>query len=914
MPFHPQSRSEWDVGGRVWHFAGCEFDESSRELRVNGAAVEVEAKPLEVLYQLLLHAGEVVTKEELLESAWPGVTVVEGSLATAISKLRKVLGEESGPTILTVPRIGYRIGVPVQCGPAEAPPARELGFQPGEAVPGRDQWKFVRRLDGSEASEVWLAEHPKTHEARVFKFAGDGVRLKALKREVTLARLLKDSLGERPEFVRVLEWNFDAPPFYLESEYCGPNLTEWAESQGGLKIIPLATRLRVFLELVRGVAAAHAVGVLHKDIKPPNVLMAPRPDGGYQVKVSDFGSGGLTEPARLSALGITNLGFTRTMPGEAEALTGTLLYLPPEVMAGQSPTAAADVYALGVMLYQLVAGDFRKPLAPGWEADVEDPLLREDIAEAACGDPARRLTSVAALAERQQTIEQRRIEREELQRARARTLAAEQRLEAARARRPWAVAAGVALAAGLSISLAMYGRAARERDRANRQTEIAAAVNRFLANDLLGQSDPFRSGKSEETLSDAVRRALPDIDRQFHDAPEVAARLHQAVARALDHRTEYDDARREYAAADALFLRAQGPLSQDAIAVELQRAAMEARAYQKGSLDVARRILAKQEGLIAKIARPRDDLPVWLASARGMIALIANDAKGAAAGFGAAYEAASKLAEFDENARLTLKQRLAFASIRMGDGARAERLFRELIDAFTRTSGVDSPSVLRVKLNLAQAYMVEGKNREAVDLANRIYPEYRARLGEDHELTMQLLTTRAQCEGSLELWAEAIRDDLAIHRIATHKQGAASFFAVATLSDAALAQCRSGRLAEGEVNARQAWETARKGFGERTGLTGGTAYTLASCDIGLGKLEEASRLLAGIDTEQVAQLASFKDWFANVELAEAEIAYRQGDRTGGRKHLEAARPVFTRPDAEAYQRHTLEALTASLER
>jgi len=44
------------------------------------------------------------------------------------------------------------------------------------------------------------------------------------------------------------------------------------------------------------------------------------------------------------------------------------MYLAPEVLAGQSPSAGADVYALGVMLYQLLIGDFRKPLAPGWEA------------------------------------------------------------------------------------------------------------------------------------------------------------------------------------------------------------------------------------------------------------------------------------------------------------------------------------------------------------------------------------------------------------------------------------------------------------------------------------------------------------------------------------------------------------------
>ncbi len=910
MPFNTDRWSEWEVTGRVWRFEQFDFDESSRELRSNGDAVELESKPLEVLYQLLLHAGEVVTKEELLELGWPGVTVVEGSLATAVSKLRKALGDENR-IVLTVPRVGYRLAVPVQCKTVAPPPARDLGFQPGDAVPGRDQWRFVRKLHESASSEVWLAEHPKTHESRVFKFAGDGLRLRGLKREVTLARLLKDSLGERPDFVRVLEWNFDTPPYYLESEFCGPNLAEWAESRGGLPAIPLVDRMRIILELAQAVAAAHAIGVLHKDLKPANILIAPNGDD-FQLKVADFGSGALVDPARLNALGITNLGFTQTMSGAEGELTGTLMYLPPEVLAGQSPTASADVYALGVLIYQLVAGDFRKPLSPGWEADVPDPLIREDIAQAACGDPVRRLPSVALLVERLQTLETRRTERRELELTRERAALAERRLSASRARRPWAIAAAVTLAVGLAVSLFFWGRAARERDRANRQTAIAASVNRFLGDDLLARSDPFQSGKSQETLLDAVEGASPEIDRQFHGEPEVAARLHETIAKALNNRSEYPDARREFARAAALYIQAQGPLSQDAIVVGLQQASMEARTYQQGSLQTARALLAKQEALIPKLTGPREDLPVWLATARGMIALIANDAKTAAAQFQAAYDTASKLPEFDTEDRLTIKQRAAFAYIRLGDGVTAERLFRELISEFSRTSGPESASVLRVRLNLAQAYMVEGKNREAVDEATAIYPLYVSHLGESHELTMQLVTTRAQCEGSLGLLDDAIRDDLAIYKVALQKQGPKSFFSVAALSDAALAQCRAGHLDQGESNGRKSYEAAVAGFGPHSALADGTAYTLATCLIRLDRLPEASGLLEHIDSNAVAQLTGDRGWGANVTLAQAEIAYRRKDYATARRFLHQASEIFSKPDAEPYQRHAVEVLTAAL--
>src|SRR5579883_2589319 len=84
------------VCDRSWRFADCEFDEFSRELRVKGSRVDLESKPLDVLHFLLLRAGEVVTKEELMEAVWPGVSVVEGSLATAVSKLRKGLADALG--------------------------------------------------------------------------------------------------------------------------------------------------------------------------------------------------------------------------------------------------------------------------------------------------------------------------------------------------------------------------------------------------------------------------------------------------------------------------------------------------------------------------------------------------------------------------------------------------------------------------------------------------------------------------------------------------------------------------------------------------------------------------------------------------------------------------------------------------
>src|ERR1700730_12423961 len=244
------------ASGRLWRFADYELDEMGRELRVKGRPVELESKPLDILLQLLLHAGEVVTKEELLEAVWPDVMVVDGSLATAVSKLRKAMGDDDHPVIVTVPRVGYRLAVPVYCKTVAAQSGPELGFKAGEVVPGREQWRLSRAMEISGSSEVWLAENPKTHEQRVFKFAADGARLKGLKREITVSRFLRESLGDRAEFVRILEWNFATPPFFLSMWYVGANLAEWAAAQGGLNKATLDARLHLLIDIAQAVAAA----------------------------------------------------------------------------------------------------------------------------------------------------------------------------------------------------------------------------------------------------------------------------------------------------------------------------------------------------------------------------------------------------------------------------------------------------------------------------------------------------------------------------------------------------------------------------------------------------------------------------------------------------------------------------------
>ena len=895
-----------------YRFGSAEFDEARFELRVSGLPVDVQRKPLEILSCLLAHGGEVVTKDELLDIVWEGRPTVENVIANAVTKLRGALGEENAERIVTQPRVGYRFEGPFERVAVGRAWVSSLELTAGAQVPGRPHFVLEAMLGRSAASEVWLGRQAKTHEPRVFKFSPDGGRLAALKREATLSRLLLESFGERKFFARLIDWNFETPPFFLEYEYGGQNLLEWSDADGRLAALPIAERLDLFLRIVDGVAAAHGVGVLHKDLKPANVLIAPGENGNWQVRLTDFGSSRLLEPERLAEVGITQLGMTMTAAGDSTS--GTPLYLAPELISGSPPTVRSDVYALGVMLYQFLVADLRKPLTAGWEADISDPLLREDIALAAAGEPERRLPSATDLAERLRNLEKRRDETAQLRAAEARAAQAEKRLEQARTRRPWIVLAACALGIGATVSVYLAWRALQERNRAEHQSEIAESVSRFLGEDLLARSNPYRSGKPDESLLGAIRASSEDIDRRFGFEPAVAARLHQTMAKALDGRNDWDGARKEYEKAATQWIKADGPQSQDAIIANLQKVQMEVRSYRGGTLEPAEKLFAEQEALVARVGTPRPELPVWLASAKGMIGLIKNDLPTAAEQFRLAATKAEQLPElFDLRTRLTFKQRQAFTFIRLGDGQQAEDLFRELIAGYGKLKGPDSAEALMVRMNLVQALMIQREHAAAIAEAEPLYPRMVATLGPDHEMTLQLLTTRAQSHGALEQWDAAIHDGMVVHDLAVAKQGPKSFFAIATLTDVATAQCRASRLKEGLENAEAAHQESLAAFGPDAALTQAVAYTRASCLIPLHRVDEADKLLAGIIPESVAALAGDPHWGANVELAKAQVAFERRDFDGARTHLDAAKPGFSVPKAEAYQVRAVTMLDASLQ-
>jgi eukaryotic-like serine/threonine-protein kinase len=519
---------------RRWHFGRAILDELILELLVDGVDAELERKPLEVLIYLLQHAGEVCTKDELLAGIWPGRVLSETVLTKCIGRLRDVLGDDNQDIIKTAYGFGYRFVAPVRVESVATPEPARFDLRPGVNPPSRPLWSLVERLGSGGHGEAWRARHDKTNEQRVFKFALEEPALVALKREITLFRVINDTLGERAKVVKLLDWNLEQVPYFVEADYIpGGSLVDWVAVRGGVGGIPLPDRLEIVAKIAQALAAVHSVGVLHKDLKPSNVLIRPLADNEIEILLGDFGSGGVLDGNRLDELGITRLGFTKTV-SSIDSSSATPLYLAPEILAGQPFTVKSDIYALGIILYQFVAGDFHKVMSPGWERDIEDELLREDIALMAEGNPAERMGDADGLARRLRGLDERRRQLEAEREAKAKAERTRRLLDRAKARRLGLVVALVVLLIGTAVSTTLY---IRERD-AQKRTALAAAqskaVKDFLSQDVFAPVSSQAEPVKDMTVIELLTRAGNEIDARFAAQPDVAAELHYVMGRSFE--------------------------------------------------------------------------------------------------------------------------------------------------------------------------------------------------------------------------------------------------------------------------------------------------------------------------------------------------------------------------------------------
>nr|MBA3716206.1 protein kinase [Pyrinomonadaceae bacterium] len=144
--------------------------------------------------------------------------------------------------------------------------------------------------------------------------------------------------------------------------------------------LPLPAALEIAVQLTSALSAAHEAGITHRDIKPENVMV--RPDG--IVKVLDFGLAKLTETPALPI--DSQVSTLVRLSTEAGMVMGTPGYMSPEQARGERVDARTDIFSLGAMLYEMVAG--RAPFAGATTSEIIAALLRDEPPPLAAAPPA----------------------------------------------------------------------------------------------------------------------------------------------------------------------------------------------------------------------------------------------------------------------------------------------------------------------------------------------------------------------------------------------------------------------------------------------------------------------------------------------------------------------------------------------
>lgn len=294
--------------------------------------------------------------------------------------------------------------------------AESTQWQPAEHQPmkNHDHWVLEKNLSKGAASlQRWIATHHKTQEKRLFIFSMDQSELTEMRRIVAIGRLLKMEFEGLKGVAPILDWNLDNSPFLIQ--YGIPeqgNLNEWIKARGGLEAIPLSTRINLVAQLAETLHRAHSIGILHKHINPDCIWIdAPQsaPSLSHsgneatvkeRVLLTDFDTTSLQSEEMLQKSGITTRGLDLRQLGDLNAPPLDVdMYLAPERLAGKPATIQGDIYALGVLLYQLVTGSFDQTAGHGWDQEIDDSFLRSVIARSIEGRPEKRLSRASELAD-----------------------------------------------------------------------------------------------------------------------------------------------------------------------------------------------------------------------------------------------------------------------------------------------------------------------------------------------------------------------------------------------------------------------------------------------------------------------------------------------------------------------------------
>ena len=623
----------------------------------------------------------------------------------------------------------------------------------GEAV---GPYRLVRLLGRGGMGEVYLAERADgEYQGQVaVKFLagglgafGRGEHERRLRRERQILASLR-----HPGIATLFDGGVtsEGQPYLVMEHVDGRPIDAFCEERR----LTVHERLELFAAVCDAVQYAHARLVVHRDVKPSNVLVTEE----GTAKLLDFGIAKLLDGD----------GDTGSFDGNAPTRTELRAFTPgraaPEQVRGEPVSTAADVYALGVLLFELLTGrlPFREA---GEDVPVRVPReLRGDLEaillKALARRPEERYAAAGFLAE----DVRRHLAGEPVQARRQTWLYRSRKLVRRHAVTAAALAlAGLALVAATVFSAGQARRAARERDRAlaGEQREKAAMgslVDLFALVEPEGPDGAVRGDRVSvaDLLSRSERRALAI------DEPEVAARLLFTLGRVQRQRSDYRAARRLLARAQAVG-RGLGDreLASD-VAFELGLTLREL-----GETDRARRLLTgvvadrralfgdrhedvftarlerlkmeppqqarpRLEGLLAEVRAalpPGKIVEAATVNALGVADFHLGDRLGARRSF---EEAAAILAQRGNGAEPFAHAVLGNLAVTLDDPRRQEEIHRQRITQAEEIWGSSAASVGQAWGNLGVALAVQGRHGEAEAAFQRGHDLLAARLGPGH--------------------------------------------------------------------------------------------------------------------------------------------------------------------------------------
>ena len=582
--------------------------------------------------------------------------------ASFAGALRDVLDTDDGDeaALATLPRLA----------------ADETIARAGESV---GPYRLVRELARGGMGSVWVAERSdgalrRRVALKLPRLAWGAGLARRMARERDIGARL-----EHPHIARLYDAGVDARgrPYLAFELIDGVRIDEWCLKQG----LSARERLKLFLQVAEAVAYAHARLVVHRDLKPSNVLVSA--DG--QVHLLDFGI------AKLLQDNAEDTGLTREL---GQALTPD--YASPEQLRGEPVTVGSDVYSLGVLLHELLAG--RRPHEAG---PVPVKPLRGDVgailAQALQRAPEARYATLEAMAD-----DVRRYLAGEPVNARPATMGYRLRRFAGRHRTGVAALATVSLAA-VAATIVIGVQTGRATTQA-REAEVAKrfAIEAFRASVQDDDGDDPAAPSSFERL---LERNAQLIGRA--GSPRLQARLYGIEADILLDAQSFElaarNARQEIALLDQLDAP---PAERVAPRLRLARALLggnalaQSQAEAQGALDFAR---AAQDPLLDARAR--------LQLGEALVAQGQLDAAEAQL-----RQVDAELPEGDPAAPPLVARALALRAAILdarADDDGAERLLRRAAAAAEATGGAPSRLAIDLQLELARHLVLRGQDEAA---------------------------------------------------------------------------------------------------------------------------------------------------------------------------------------------------------